>query len=133
MGENTEYKILKDVFRDYNSSSLELLNSKVKSINLFKKTNTLEIILFTLKQLKIKDIYTFEKYLEVRFGIANIKIKIETNSEQESVDKSCEKAELDAVETIIEKEWNDIVEYMSYKHPMSKAILAAADEYKATK
>ena len=55
MGENTEYKILKDVFRDYNSSSLELLNSKVKSINLFKKTNTLEIILFTQKQLKIKD------------------------------------------------------------------------------
>ena len=126
MGENTEYKILKDVFRDYNSSSLELLNSKVKSINLFKKTNTLEIILFTLKQLKIKDIYTFEKYLEVRFGIANIKIKIETNNEQESVDKSCEKAELDEVETIIEKEWNDIVEYMSYKHPMSKAILAGS-------
>ena len=126
MEKTAEYKILKDVFRDYCSSSLELMNSKIKNMNLFKKTNTLEITLLTDKQLKIKSIYSFEKYLDVRFGISNIHIKIENSNVEEKDEKACETTTLDNVETLIEHEWNDIIDYMSYKHPMSKAILTAS-------
>ena len=71
-----EYKTLKELFKDYYFNNPNLSESKIKSINLFKKTNSLELILFTDKAIKIKDIYVFENYLEVRFGIRNIQIKI---------------------------------------------------------
>lgn len=120
---DVEYKIVRDVFRDFNTSGLELMESKVKSLNLFKKTNTLEAILLSNKYINIKDIYNFEKYIEVRFSIANIKIKVEIEKEDSEVDGACEKVEPTEIETLIEKQWINIIDYMSYKHPMTKAIL----------
>lgn len=122
-----EYKIVRDVFRDFNTSGLELMESKVKTLNLFKKTNTLEAVLLTNKYINIKDIYNFEKYIEVRFAIANIKIKVELENENSSVEESvCEKVQPSEIETLIEKQWNNIIDYMSYKHPMTKAILTGS-------
>jgi len=128
-----EYKVLKDVFKDYKSSSLELMNSKIKNIELYKKTNTLKIILLVEKYIKVKDIESFEKYLETRFLIKTIKIKIEnstnniTNDDVADAKEICEKTELSEIENIIQKQWNDIVEYVSLKHPMVKAILANSE------
>ena len=108
---NEEYKTVKDVFKDYYFSNQILAESKIKSINLFKKTNSLELILCAEKLVKIRDIYSFENYLEVRFGIKTIQIKVETENELENIEKN------------IVDEWEGIVEYISNKHPMTKAIL----------
>ena len=125
MSENQEYKHIREVFRDFNSSNQNIMNSKVKSINLFKKTNTLEITLITNILIEIKGVYAFEKYLEVRFGIANIKIKIENEKVEQNIeDKVCESTGIDEIGSKVEKQWEDIIEYISYKHPMFKAILA---------
>lgn len=125
MSENQEYKHIREVFRDFNSSNQNIMNSKVKSINLFKKTNTLEITLITNILIEVKGVYAFEKYLEVRFGIANIKIKIENEKVEQNIeDKVCESTGTDEIGSKVEKQWEDIIEYISYKHPMFKAILA---------
>lgn len=125
MSENQEYKHIREVFRDFNSSNQNIMNSKVKSINLFKKINTLEITLITNILIEVKGVYAFEKYLEVRFGIANIKIKIENEKVEQNIeDKVCESTGTDEIGSKVEKQWEDIIEYISYKHPMFKAILA---------
>lgn len=113
-------KTLKEIFKDFNSSSTVLLDSTIKNMNLFKKTNILEIELHTQKHINIRDIFTFEKYLESRFHIKEANIKIETESEDEIEDSVCEGHEHD---NDISKEWQDIIEYMAIKHPMTKAIL----------
>ena len=126
MNEKQEYKNIREIFRDFSSPNQELMEAKISAINLYKKTNTLQVNLLSDKHIKIKAIYGFEKYLEVRFGIANIKIKIENSNTEESKDNTCESTELSTVAVIIEKEWEDIIDYMSYKHPMSKAILVGS-------
>lgn len=124
MNEKQEHKHVREVFRDFSSSNQNVMNARVKEINLFKKMNTLEITLLSSNLIEIKGIYAFEKYLEVRFGIANTKIKIENeNIEQNIEDKACETTQIDEVGSKIEKQWEDIIDYMSYKHPMFKAIL----------
>ena len=162
MSEKQEYKHIREVFRDFSVVNQNIMNAQIKAMNLFKKTNTLEITLTSDKHIEVKGIYAFEKYLEVRFGIANIKIKIERITQEnpprrlrmiygfsstkaqkniyhaavanilskikvkKRIKTPCETTELDEIEKLIEKEWNDIVDYMSYKHPMSKAILTGS-------
>ncbi len=128
MNEKQEYKHVREVFRDFSSSNQHIMEAKVKAINLFKKTNTLEITLLSNTLIEVKGVYAFEKYLEVRFGIANIQIKIENeNIEQSVTDNACETTEIDKIGSKVEKEWEDIIEYMAYKHPMFKAILAKSN------
>ena len=38
-------KTIKEIFKDYDSNSFSLNAGKIKSINLFKKTNKLELII----------------------------------------------------------------------------------------
>ena len=80
---NQEFKIVKEVFKDYRAIGQELVESKIKSINLFKKTNSLEIVLLAQKNIKIRQIESFEKYLESRFLIKKINIKVELEKELE--------------------------------------------------
>ncbi len=134
------YKVLKEIFKDYNSSNLELMNSKIKIIELNKKTNALKIILLVEKNIKIKDLESLERYLETRFLINSVRIIIEKNDcNEDTQDNSCEftedikidnvheKTELSKIENTIQNEWNDIIEYISVKHPMEKAILANSE------
>lgn len=86
-----EYKTVKGVFKDYRCIGQELSESKIKSINLFKKTNSLEIILLAQKNIKIRQIESFEKYLESRFLIKKINIKIELEKELEQENTSQDK------------------------------------------
>ena len=105
--EQVAVKKLKEVFKDFNINSY-ILNSKIQSINLYKKQNRLEIELEIDNKVKIKDIGAFEKYLIKRFMLDEviIKIKYEENVENNFLD-----------------EWNDILDYLSYKHPLTKALL----------
>ena len=120
-----EYKAVKDVFKDYKTIEKDILDAKIKSINLFKKTNLLELILLAKKRIKIRQIESFEQYLEARFGIKTIEIKVELEDavQEENTNSVCETVEQDEIAKSIEKEWMDIIEYMSNKHPMTKAIL----------
>ena len=46
-------KTIKEVFKDYNSNSFELNEAKIKTVNVFKKTGRIELILIAEKQIKI--------------------------------------------------------------------------------
>ncbi len=120
-----EYKTLKEVFKDYKTYSQELLNAKIKFIELYKKTNTLKIELLTEKYIKVRDIEGLERYLSARFLIDTVKIKIDNINKVEQItnESNCDKTELLEVETIIQKEWKEIIDYVSLKHPMARAIL----------
>lgn len=121
---NEEYKKVKDVFKDYHSIQKELLEANIKSMNLFKKTNALEMILLSQKRITIRQIESFEQYLEVRFGIKTIQIKVEQEEKEEQKQENvCEGINQEEISRNIEKEWMDIIEYMARKHPMTKAIL----------
>ena len=101
-------KTIKEIFKDYNSNSFSLNASKIKSINLFKKLNKLEIIITADEFIKIEDIYQFEQYLKNRFNIFEVNIKIEYSKN---------------IDVDFMQEWNLIICYMAHKHPLSKAFL----------
>ena len=124
--EKVALKQVKDVFKDYKAINKELVEAKIKSMNLFKKTNTLEIVLCTNENIKISDIGAFENYLESRFGIKKVIPKIEKENEENQtseLESACEISEISEGSARIEKEWLDIIDYMANKHPMTKAIL----------
>ncbi len=104
-------KTVKEVFKDYNSNSFALSEAKVSCVNIYKKTNELEIKLKVTSSILIKDLCDFEKYLNQRFGFREINIKIEKDELDTNIDEK------------IVAEWNDIVDYMAYKHPLTKALL----------
>ena len=125
MSETTK-KTLKEIFKDYNSNSFVLNNATIQSINLYKKTNTLELILLSDKIIPVKDIAGFEKYLETRFAITTVEIKVEVQEEQEMPEEqnSCESAGgVGYIEKMISDQWLDIIAYMAQKHPMTRAFL----------
>lgn len=101
-------KKIRDVFKDFTTESFALYNSLITSINIFKKSGKLETSIEAEKQIKIKDLEKFEIYLENRFQIKNVLIRIKY---------------LEKFETNIEKEWEDIISYISRKHPLTKALL----------
>ncbi len=101
-------KTIKEIFKDYDSNSFSLNESRIKLINLFKKTNKLELILQAEKFIQIEDLYKFEQYLQKRFSIFDANIKVEYKT---------------PLEIDIEKEWPLIICYMAHKHPLSKAFL----------
>lgn len=105
--EQVQTKKLKEIFKDFNINSY-ILNSKIQSINLYKKQNRLEIELEVDSKVKIKDIGAFEKYLKKRFLLDEVIIKIQYG---------------ETVENDFLSEWNDILEYLSYRHPLTKALL----------
>ena len=125
MSETTK-KTLKEIFKDYNSNSFVLNNATIQSINLYKKSNTLELVLLSDKIIPVKDIAGFEKYLETRFAITTVEIKVKVQEEQEIPEEqnSCESAGgAGYIEKMISDQWLDIIAYMAQKHPMTRAFL----------
>lgn len=108
--EQANLKTMKEVFKDYNFTSFALSEAKIACINVYKKTNTLELKMNINSSISIKDFIDFEKYLEKRFSFSNIDIKIENAIEQD-------------INELIISEWNHIVDYLAYKHPLIKALL----------
>ena len=114
-------KTVKEVFKDYDFTSFALSEAKVVCANIYKKTNTLELKLQATSSILIKDLTDFEKYLTKRFGFQNIEIKIEAPEEEKSTEENVDN-KID-VNKKIQLEWQEIVEYMAYKHPLTKALL----------
>lgn len=100
-------KMLKEIFKDFEINS-NIINTKIKSINLYKKTNKLEVNILSDKPIKIKDIGAFEKYLIKRFMLKETLIHVNY---------------VEGIENNFLDEWDDILDYLSYKHPLTKALL----------
>ena len=109
-------KTVKEVFKDYNSNSFVLNAAKVIGIDLYKRKNLLEVFISSNKLIDINDVLELEKYMEKRFQIQNAKLTIKYELD-EDVDVS-EK---------IAKEWQSIVKYISYKHPIARAFLNSSE------
>lgn len=103
-----ELKTVKEIFSDYKEEAT-INNCKIQKISLFKKTNKLELDLRCCEYIKIKELLDFENYLKSRFSIENI--EIDTLYE--------ENVEVPSIESV----WEDIVEYMSLKYPLTKVLL----------
>ena len=69
-------KTIKEIFKDYNSNSFSLNASKIKNINLYKKSNKIELELISTDVIEAADLYAFERYLEKRFNIKEAIIKV---------------------------------------------------------
>ncbi len=101
-------KTIREIFADYKEEGV-IKESKIEKINLFKKTNKLEIDLIIDKYINTKELLEFEKYLKERFLINSVQIDI-------NYDKNVEVPK-------IESNWKNIIEYMSDKYPLTKVIL----------
>ncbi len=78
-----ELKRVKLVFGDYNTNSFEMADARIAKVNLYKKTNKLEMFLIADDVIDIDEIQNFEKYARQRFNIneVSIKVKIEEKNE----------------------------------------------------
>ena len=101
----TELKTVKEVFPDEKFNEL-ILNSKIKSANIYKKTNDLALTLISENKVDLKSIYEFERFLKNKFRVKEARIIIEAN-----------------IDFNIDREWEGITRYLGAKHPMTRPIL----------
>ena len=107
MAEEKALKKIGTIFDDFKCNS-NILNAKIEKVNLYKKTNCFDVYLISEKVINIKEVHAFEKFLIKRFNLSNATIKIKYEIGQK-ID--------------VKNEWNNIVDYLSYRYPMTKAIL----------
>ena len=101
-------KQVKDIFKDYTIDNT-ISNCYVGEVNLFKKTNKLDINLNANTKVEPKDIFEFENYLTNRFKINQINANIIHNKEEDLSD--------------IQDSWNNLTCYVFKKHPATIGIL----------
>ncbi len=101
-------KVIKDVFQDYKKEN-SILNATIQKMNLYKKSNKLEIDIKCENQLIIDELADFETYLSTRFSIATIESKI--------IYPDIE------LKFTLEQDWDKIMKYIATKFPVTKAIL----------
>ena len=102
---STELRTVKEIFPDVEFDE-GISKCKVKTANLYKKTNELALTLIQDVKINLISIYKFENFLKNKFRVRNARIIVESNKEFN-----------------IDLEWNEIVKYLCTKHPMTKAIL----------
>ena len=76
-----EAKLVKDVFKDYESRG-NILKAEILNINMFKKTNKLEINLKSSKKIQLGEKLEFEFYLKSKFRVQDVDIKIDVQEEK---------------------------------------------------
>ncbi len=101
-------KKVEEIFSDYKTNS-NLKYAEVRSLNMIKKTNTLQVMLYLDEYIEIKEIWYFENFLQQRFQIEHIDVTIQYH---EKVEKKA-----------IPEEWKNIIAYMSHKYPLAKPML----------
>ena len=101
-------KEIKDVFQDYKKEN-NIVNATIQKINLYKKSNKLEIEIFSQNQLTIEELADFETYLSERFTITTVMVNVKY-------------PEITLIHTI-QEDWEKIMKYIATKFPVTKAIL----------
>ena len=119
-----QLKELKVVFGDYNTDSFALANSKISNVNLYKKTNKLELFLQSQEIIPISEIEKFESYAKKRFNFNEVSFKISYQNEENNKIDKVNNLEIDKK---IENDWKNILEYMSKKVPVIKAFLKQSE------
>ena len=104
----TDTKMVKEIFKDFNFNSFELSDAIILNVNLYKKTAKMQLDLQTSKIIKLKELIDFEKYIEDRFFIKQVVITIKYDEE---------------IDVNFQDEWKDLYEYISYKYPLIHALL----------
>ena len=100
-------KILKDVFKDFKNGN-KILDCEIQEMNLYKKVNKL-ICLFTSNvPIEIEDFAKFEMYIKQKFKIEDVEIRVKYNCN---------------LDYNLLSNWQQIVNYMAYMYPLTKAIL----------
>ena len=99
--------LAKEIFKDYKEEN-SILETVVENVNLFKKSNILEVNLKSENKISIRDLFSFEMYLKKRFNLNGIKLNIKYTQQ---------------IEFDLDNEWEDIIKYVVYKYPSTKAIL----------
>lgn len=102
---SVELKTVKQIFSDVEIDTA-IAESRIKNVNLYKKTNQLVMELIPNTKIDLINIYKFENFLKIRFKVKDAKIIIENHADFN-----------------LSFEWNNIVKYISAKHPMTRAIL----------
>ena len=97
-----------EIFSDYQTNS-NIKYASINGLNVIKKTNTLEVILYFDEYIEIKEIWYFEKFLKERFSFEHIDIKINYHEQVEKKN--------------IQEEWRNIIAYMAHKYPLAKPML----------
>lgn len=105
---SNQSKKVGEIFSDYRTSS-NIQYAQVTALNVVKKTNTLEVMLYFDEYIEIKEIWFFEKFLKERFQFETIDIKI---NYYEGVEKKT-----------IPEEWKNIIAYLAHKYPLTKPML----------
>ena len=103
---------VKDVFKDFKQQN-NITDAIIENVNLFKKSKKIQIDLYSQKNIKIQEIWTFEEYLKERFQIQKVALNIKL---RENGDRPLFPSEL-------KNDWKDIINYISKKFPLTKAIL----------
>ncbi len=103
---------VKDVFKDYNGTE-NILKSEITNINLYKKSKKLEIDLKTNTPLDLQEIESFENYLKIKFKAQKVELNVENR----------EKGDSHLFPQKLENDWKNIINYLSKKFPLTKAIL----------
>ncbi len=103
---------VKDVFKDYKEQN-NILDAKIENINLFKKSNKLEMNLIVEDQITINELENFEEYLKQRFQIQQVLLNIK-NGKKGDRPLFCQE---------LKNCWDSIVKYISKKYPLTKTIL----------
>ncbi len=106
MSEKT--KKVGEIFSDYKTNA-NIKYAEVRGLNVIKKTNTLQVILYLDEYIEIKETWYFENFLKERFKFEYIDIEIQYH---EKVEKKS-----------IKDEWKNIIAYMSHKYPLAKPML----------
>ncbi len=97
-----------EIFKEYETKS-NIQYAEIVCLNVIKKTNTLEIKIYADEIIEIKEVWFFEKFLLEKFKFSNIELVI--NYHEMTEKKS------------IDKEWKNIIAYMSHKYPLAKPML----------
>ena len=102
--------LAREIFDDYKEEN-NILDASIENINLFKKSNKLEIYLKSEKRITLKEINDFEAFLKKRFNISEVVFYIENNF-------IC-----DEYNSLLQNDWDNIAKYICNKYPLLKAIL----------
>ena len=65
-----------EIFSDYKTNA-NIKYAEVRGLNIIKKTNTLQVILYIDEYIEVKEIWYFENFLKDRFKFQNIDLKME--------------------------------------------------------
>ena len=102
-------KVIKDVFEDYKREN-NIVNAEILKMNLYKKSNKLELEIESQNQLIVDELADFEAYLIARFAIKTIETIIIYPDNLE-------------LTHTLQEDWTKIMKYIATKFPVTKAIL----------